>query len=137
MLPQIAEIQRQLEGQHYITDRAIATTVYVAVALGVFGTLTVDEVISSGGTAIAVAAEPVLGSVGYWLITVTALCATAGATNSGLYPAAGLGSQMADVGQFPPVMGRRLGGRAFPPRRRRKRLSRGTRHSLAGIQLPR
>jgi uncharacterized protein YqgC (DUF456 family) len=39
----------------------IATTIYVAVALGVYGTLTVDKVISSGGTALAVAAEPVLG----------------------------------------------------------------------------
>jgi amino acid transporter len=90
----------------------IATVVYVAVALGVFGTLTVDEVISSGGTALAVAAEPVLGSAGYWLMTVTALFATAGATNSGLYPAAGLGDEMAAVGQFPPVMSHRVGGRA-------------------------
>ena len=67
----------------------IATVIYVAVALGVFGTLTVDEVISSGGTALAVAAEPTLGRAGYWLMSVTALFATAGATNSGLYPAAG------------------------------------------------
>jgi len=40
------------------------------------------------GTALAVAAEPVLGRAGYWLMSVTALFATAGATNSGLYPAA-------------------------------------------------
>ena len=66
----------------------LATIIYVAVALGVFGTLTVDEVIASGGTAIAVAAEPTLGRAGYWLMTVTALFATAGATNAGLYPAA-------------------------------------------------
>jgi amino acid transporter len=91
---------------------AIATVVYVAVALGVFGTLTVDEVVASGGTALAVAAEPVLGSAGYWLMTVTALFATAGATNSGLYPATGLAEQMAAVGQFPPFMSRRVGGRA-------------------------
>jgi L-asparagine transporter-like permease len=45
-------------------------------------------------------------------MSVTALFATAGATNSGLYPAAGLGEQMAKAGQFPPVMGRRVGGRA-------------------------
>ena len=38
-------------------------------SLGVFGTLTVDEVIDSGGTALAVAAEPVLGRAGYWLMT--------------------------------------------------------------------
>ncbi len=90
----------------------IATVVYVAVALGVFGTLTVDEVIDSGGTALAVAAEPVLGAAGYWMMTVTALVATAGATNSGLFPAAGLGDEMAAAGQFPPLMSRRVGGRA-------------------------
>ena len=90
----------------------IATAVYVAVALGVFGTLTVDEVVESGGTALAVAAEPVLGSAGYWLMTVTALFATAGATNAGLYPAAGLCEQMATMGQFPPRLGRNVGNRA-------------------------
>ena len=90
----------------------IATTIYVAVALGVFGTLRVDEVIASGGTALAVAAEPVLGRAGYWLMSVTALFSTAGATNAGLYPAAGLCEQMASIGQFPPTLGRRIGGRA-------------------------
>jgi amino acid transporter len=78
----------------------------------VFGTLTVDEVIASGGTALAVAAEPVLGQAGYWMMSVTALFATAGATNSGLYPAAGLCEQMASIGQFPPLLGRRFSGRA-------------------------
>jgi hypothetical protein len=48
---------------------AIATVIYVAIALAVFGTLSVEKVISSGGTAIAVAAEPVLGRAGYWLMT--------------------------------------------------------------------
>ena len=85
--------------------------VYVAVALGVFGTLEVQEVIDSGGTALAVAAEPTLGRAGYWMMSVTALFATAGATNAGLYPASGLCEQMTSIGQFPPVMGRRLGGR--------------------------
>ena len=107
----LADARRQLPRAVYLA-LGIATVVYVAVALGVFGTLTVDEVVSSGGTALAVAAEPVLGSAGYWLMSVTALFATAGATNSGLFPAAGLGDQMAAVGQFPPVMARRVGGRA-------------------------
>ena len=90
----------------------IATVIYVAVALGVFGTLTVDEVVAAGPTAIAVAAQPVLGDVGFWLISVTALFATAGATNAGLYPAPGLGAHLAKTGQFPPIMGRNVfGGR--------------------------
>ena len=107
----LADPRRQLPKAVYLA-LGIATVVYVAVALGVFGTLTVAEVIASGGTALAVAAEPVLGQAGYWMMTVTALFATAGATNSGLFPAAGLGDEMAAVGQFPPVMGRRVGGRA-------------------------
>jgi amino acid transporter len=89
----------------------IATVIYVAVALGVFGTLTVQQVIDSGGTALAVAAQPTLGRAGYWLMSITALFATTGATNAGLFPAAGVGEQMASIGQFPPVLGKRLGGR--------------------------
>lgn len=89
----------------------IATTIYVAIALGVFGTLSADEVIDSGATAIAVAAQPTLGDAGYTLMAITALFATAGATNAGLYPAAGLSERLVDTGQFPPVMARRLGGR--------------------------
>ncbi len=85
----LGDPRRQLPRAIYLA-LGIATTIYVAVALGVFGTLTVDEVIESGGTALAVAAEPVLGRAGYWLMTVTALFATSGATNAGLYPAAGL-----------------------------------------------
>lgn len=101
---------RQLPRAVYLAI-GIATVIYVAVALGVFGTLTVDEVIASGGTALAVAAEPVLGQAGFWLMTVTALFATAGATNAGLYPAAGLSEHLVSIGQFPPALGRRVGGR--------------------------
>jgi amino acid transporter len=87
----------------------IATVTYVAVALGVFGTLTVDEVIASGGTAIAVAAEPTLGRFGFWLMSATGLFATAGATNAGIYPAADLAAELASTRQFPPVFGRSIG----------------------------
>ncbi|HEX5039753.1 MAG TPA: APC family permease [Candidatus Limnocylindria bacterium] len=90
----------------------IATVIYIAVALGVFGTLTVQEVIDSGGTALAVAAQPVLGDVGYTLMTITALFATAGATNAGLYPAVGLSEHLVSIGQFPPLLANRVGARA-------------------------
>src|SRR6516225_5030982 len=107
----LAKPSRQLPRAMYLA-LGIATVIYIAIALGVFGTLTVDKVISSGGTAIAVAAEPTLGRAGYWLMTVTALFATAGATNAGLYPAPGLSERLAETGQFPPLMARKLGGRA-------------------------
>ena len=107
----LADPARQLPRAVFLA-LGIATVVYVAVALGVFGTLTVDEVVDSGGTALAVAAEPVLGSTGYWLMSVTGLFATAGATNAGLYPAAGLCEQMASIGQFPRALGRSVRNRA-------------------------
>ena len=95
----LARPSRQLPRAMYLA-LGIATVIYVAIALGVFGTLTVDKVIASGGTAIAVAAEPTLGRAGYWLMTVTALFATAGATNAGLYPAQGMSERLAETGQL-------------------------------------
>jgi amino acid transporter len=106
----LAQPSRQLPRAMFLA-LGIATVIYVAIALGVFGTLTVDEVIDSGGTALAVAAQPSLGQAGYWLMSVTGLFATAGATNAGLYPAAGLCERLAETGQFPPLMARRFGGR--------------------------
>jgi amino acid transporter len=100
----LSEPSRQLPRAMFLA-LGIATAVYVAIALGVFGTLTVEKVISSGPTAIAVAAEPVLGRAGFWLMSVTALFATAGATNAGLYPAPGLTEHLASTGQFPTLMG--------------------------------
>ena len=38
---------------------------YVALAIGVFGTLTVEEVIANADTALAVAALPIFGAFGY------------------------------------------------------------------------
>jgi amino acid transporter len=93
---------------------AIATTVYVGVSLGVFGTLTADQVVDYGPTALAEAAKPTLGQFGYVLMVVTALLSTAGATNSGLYPSTGMTQHLAAVGQFPPVLGRSVGRRRAP-----------------------
>jgi amino acid transporter len=102
--------RRELPKAMYLA-LGLATVIYVAVSIGVFGTLPVSEVVASGATALAVAAKPVLGQFGFWLMGVTGLFATAGATNGGLYPAVGLTEQLAASGQFPPFMGRRLNGR--------------------------
>ena len=80
---------RQLPRAIYLA-LAIATTVYVAVSLGVFGTLTADQVVEYGTTAIAEAAKPTLGQAGYVLMVITALLSTTGAVNAGLYPSIGM-----------------------------------------------
>jgi amino acid transporter len=74
---------RQLPRAMYLA-LAIATTIYVAVSLGVFGTLTADQVVTYGATALAEAAKPTLGQAGYVLMVITALFSTAGAANGAL-----------------------------------------------------
>ena len=104
----LANPSRQLPRAVFLA-LGIATVIYVAIALGVFGTLPVQDVIDAGATAIAVAAEPILGQVGFWMMSITALFATAGATNAGLFPATGLADELAADRQFPPLMTARTG----------------------------
>ncbi|GAA4547447.1 APC family permease [Amycolatopsis samaneae] len=90
----------------------IAIALYVLIALGVFGTLTVQQVIDSGDTALAAAARPVLGDTGFGLMALVALLATSSSLNANLYAATGATTALAASGTFPPVFGRhaRLGG---------------------------
>jgi amino acid transporter len=85
----------------------ITAAVYVAIAIGVFGTLTVTEVISAGETAIAEAARPQLGEAGFKLMAIVALLSTAGATNATLYASGNLTGMLAGEGFFPAFFGSR------------------------------
>jgi amino acid transporter len=89
----------------------VTTATYVLIALGVFGTLTVVEVVGYGETAIAEAARPALGDAGFTIMAIAALLATASSVNATLYASSGLTAMLAEVGQFPPFFGRgsRLG----------------------------
>jgi amino acid transporter len=86
---------------------AITTTLYILIAVGVFGTLTVDEAIGYGETAIAEAARPALGEAGFVMMAVAALLATASSVNATLYASRGLTGMLAEQGQFPTFFGPR------------------------------
>jgi amino acid transporter len=92
----------------------VTTVLYLLIALGVFGTLTVQEAIGYGETAIAEAARPALGEAGFVMMAIAALLATASSVNATLYASGGLTAMLADVGQFPTFLGRtsRLGPHA-------------------------
>jgi amino acid transporter len=83
----------------------LTTALYVLIAIGVFGTLTAPGGIDCGETAIAEAARPTLGDAGFTLMAVAALIATAGATNGTLFGAGGLTASLAELKQFPPLLG--------------------------------
>ena len=83
----------------------VTSLLYVLISLGVFGTLTVDEVIGYGETAIAEAARPALGDAGFTMMAIAALLATASSVNATLYASGGLTRMLAQVGQFPTFFG--------------------------------
>jgi amino acid transporter len=83
----------------------VTTLTYVAVSLGVFGTLTVDEVIEHGDTALAEAARPALGDAGFTIMAIAAMLATASSINSNVFAAGGLTQTLSQLAQFPPIFG--------------------------------
>jgi amino acid transporter len=90
----------------------ITAALYVLISLGVFGTLTVDEVIAEGETALAVAARPSLGDAGFAMMALAALLATSSSVNANIYAATGSTAKLAESEVFPPVFGQkaRVGG---------------------------
>jgi amino acid transporter len=104
---------RELPRAMYIA-LGVTTVTYVLISLGVFGTLTAQEVVGYGETAIAEAARPALGDAGFTMMAVAALLATSSSVNATLYASGGLTAMLAQVGQFPTFFGRgsRLGPHA-------------------------
>jgi amino acid transporter len=87
------------------TALSIAAGLYVLISVGVYGTLTVDEVIAAGDTALAQAAEPALGQSGFTMMAIAALLATASSVNANIFAAGGITSNLAKTGQFPSFFG--------------------------------
>ena len=83
----------------------ITGVTYILIAVCVFGTLTVSEVVGYGETAIAEAARPELGDAGFTLMAFTAMLSTAGATNATLYAGSNLTGMLAQEKLFPPFFG--------------------------------
>ena len=79
---------------------AVTSTTYVLISLGVFGTLTVTEVVGYGETAIAEAARPSLGEAGFLMMAIVTLLATSSSVNATLYASGGLTAMLAEAGQF-------------------------------------
>lgn len=83
----------------------VTTLVYVLISIGVFGTLTVAEVIQYGERAIAEAARPALGDAGFTIMAIAALLSTAGATNATFYASGNLTGMLAQERLFPDFFG--------------------------------
>jgi amino acid transporter len=82
--------------------------VYVLVSLAVLGNLSVPAIVEAKDYALAAAAEPFLGSLGFRLITVAALFSTSSAINATLYGGANVSYTIARDGELPRFFERKV-----------------------------
>jgi len=76
---------------------------YVLTSVAVLGNLPMSEVVKAQDYALAQAAEPIFGTIGFKVIAATALLATASAINATLYAATEISYTLAKEGNLPKV----------------------------------
>lgn len=88
-----------------ITAVLVVMLLYVAIAFSVFGNLPVAQVIDAKDFALAQAATPVFGHIGFTVVAITALIATASAINANLYAVTNVTYHLAKDGELPQAFG--------------------------------
>ncbi len=95
--------------------RAIMTAIllvmvlYIAVAFAVFGNLPAEKVIAAKDFALAEAALPIFGQLGFTVVAIAALISTASSINANLYAVTNVTYQLAKDGELPEVFGEPIG----------------------------
>ncbi len=82
----------------------IVILLYAAIALITVGTVSEDVLMKAKDYALAVAAKPALGQIGYTLVSIAALLATFSAINATIYGNARLGFILAKDGELPSLL---------------------------------
>ncbi len=94
--------------QSMVLSIVLVGLLYVAVSVAVFGNLSLPEIVKSQDFALAKAAQPVFGEIGFKVIAATALFATASAINATLYAVTQISYTLAKDGDLPEVYERHL-----------------------------
>lgn len=84
----------------------IVIAVYIAVSITVIGNLSSQAIYAAGDYALAEAAKPFLGTIGFKLIAIAALFSTASAINATLFGAANVSYMIARDGELPTTFAR-------------------------------
>jgi len=81
----------------------VVTVLYVSVSIAVLGNLPLDEVIKAKDYALAEAAKPVFGELGFKIMAVVALISATSAINATIYAATEISYTLAKKGELPKV----------------------------------
>jgi amino acid transporter len=84
----------------------IVIAIYIAVSITVVGNLSSQAIYKAGDYALAEAAKPFLGMIGFKLIAIAALFSTASAINATLFGAANVSYMIARDGELPKTFAR-------------------------------
>jgi len=84
----------------------LVMVLYVAVAFAVFGNLSVSEVDKAQDYALAEAARPIFGALGFTIMGLAALLSTSSAINASLYSVTNVTYQLARLGELPEAFGK-------------------------------
>lgn len=86
----------------------LVMVLYVAVTFAVFGNLSLSEITKTQDYALAEAAKPAFGQIGFTIMAVAALISTASSINANLYAVTNVTYQMARNGELPKVYERNV-----------------------------
>ncbi len=97
----------------FYSSVTLVIIIYFLVALVTVGNLPLSEIIKARDYALAMAAKPSLGSIGFILVTAAALASTSSAINATLYGTARASYMVAKYGQLPKVAEKRIWRQAY------------------------
>lgn len=92
----------------YFAAAALVLVLYVAISAVTIGNLSLDSIASAQDYALAAAARPFLGQLGFILVAVAALLSTGSAINATLYGAGRLSYIIAKEGELPETLERKV-----------------------------
>ncbi len=103
----VRDVARTLPRAYYIAV-GFVIALYVLVAFVTVGNLAVDKIVAAKDYALAEAARPFLGQVGFALIAIAAMLSTASAINATLYGTARVSYSIARDGELPAMLERKV-----------------------------
>lgn len=90
----------------------ITIIIYFLVSITVLGNLPISDIIGAKDYALAAAAKPFLGNIGFTFIAIAALFSTSSAINATLYGGANVSYNIAKHGELPKIFERKIWGKS-------------------------
>lgn len=101
------DLEKNLPRALYLSV-VLVIIIYVSVSLAVIGNLSIPEIENAKDYALAAAAKPFLGDLGFKIIVIATLFSTSSAINASLYGGANVSYLLAKDGELPEIFERKV-----------------------------